>query len=63
LVASHTWEIVQKLVEGVTPLEIVVEGLDRYPGPDKDGGPAENPWVAVNNRLLGHGLVACISDA
>src|SRR6266571_2106042 len=37
LLASNTWEVVQKLVEGIARFEIVVKGLDRHASTDKDG--------------------------
>jgi len=49
LIARDTREVVQELIEGVTPLEVVVESLHRHARANEDGSPSEDLRVAMND--------------
>jgi hypothetical protein len=52
LFARYGWEIVEKLIERDTGLEVAVEGLDRYARPAKDRGSADELRINRNGKTI-----------
>ena len=54
LVSGHRWKSLQKLVDGITRLQVIEQMLDGHARPTENRGSAHHLGVARNNRLL-HG--------
>ena len=56
LLASDRGKALEKLVERIPRLEVVVQRLDGHPGPDENRSAAEDLRVAVYDwRFVGYG--------
>jgi len=50
LIAADAREVSEELVEGITRLEILQEGLHWNPSPDENQGPAHDLGVSVERQ-------------
>ncbi len=53
LLVAYARKMVQENVQGVPILNIIEQGLNRYPGPHEDGSSTQGLRIAMDQRVPG----------